>query len=129
MCFLEPSFNYCRFQIDFLNSVIVGLRKDNLDLKDQMEKMAAAALNGNNTSDSKKKKKKKKKTKPPPRVFCDICDCFDLHDTEDCPAQAQAPDSPPHTAYHGSKGAERPYCNVCEVFGHWSHDCNDDRTF
>lgn len=48
---MELSFNYCRFQIDFLNSVIVGLRKDNLDLKDQMEKMAAAALNGNNTSE------------------------------------------------------------------------------
>lgn len=23
-----------------------------------------------------------------PRLFCDICDRFDLHDTEDCPTQA-----------------------------------------
>ena len=23
----------------------------------------------------------------PPRLFCDICDEFDLHDTEDCPTQ------------------------------------------
>ena len=23
-----------------------------------------------------------------PRLFCDICDAFDLHDTEDCPTQA-----------------------------------------
>ena len=23
-----------------------------------------------------------------PRLFCDICDEFDLHDTEDCPTQA-----------------------------------------
>ncbi|XP_061528411.1 CAP-Gly domain-containing linker protein 1 isoform X2 [Phycodurus eques] len=125
-------------EIDFLNSVIVDLRKNNLDLKDQLAKMAAAALNGNNASElddddgedkeSAKKKKKKKKTVPP-RLFCDICDCFDRHETEDCPAQAQMPDSPPHTTYHGSKGAERPYCNICEVFGHWSQDCNDDRTF
>ncbi|XP_061674616.1 CAP-Gly domain-containing linker protein 1 isoform X2 [Syngnathoides biaculeatus] len=126
-------------EIDFLNSVIVDLRKNNLDLKDQLTKMAAAALNGNNVSElddddgeekeSAKKKKKKKKKQLPPRLFCDICDCFDRHDTEDCPAQAQMPDSPPHTTYHGSKGAERPYCDICEVFGHWSQDCNDDRTF
>ncbi len=23
-----------------------------------------------------------------PRLFCDICDRFDLHDTEDCPTQS-----------------------------------------
>ena len=23
----------------------------------------------------------------PPRMFCDICDLFDLHETEDCPTQ------------------------------------------
>ncbi|XP_077456066.1 CAP-Gly domain-containing linker protein 1 isoform X4 [Stigmatopora argus] len=124
-------------EVDFLNSVIIDLRKNNLDLKDQLEKMAAAALNGNNAdepddfdgeeNDSVRKKKKKKKLAP--RLFCDICDCFDLHDTEDCPAQAQLPDSPPHTTYHGVKGAERPYCETCEVFGHRSEDCNDDRTF
>ena len=25
----------------------------------------------------------------PPRLFCDICDEFDLHDTEDCPTQVR----------------------------------------
>lgn len=69
------------------------------------------------------------KKKPPPRLFCDICDCFDLHDTEDCPTQMQMPDSPPHTTYHGNKGEERPYCDICEVFGHWTESCNDDQTF
>lgn len=73
--------------------------------------------------------KEPSKKKPPPRLFCDICDCFDLHDTEDCPTQAQTPDSPPHTAYHGSKTEERPYCDICEVFGHWTDSCNDDQTF
>jgi CAP-Gly domain-containing linker protein 1 len=24
-----------------------------------------------------------------PRLFCDICDEFDLHDTEDCPKQVR----------------------------------------
>uniref|UniRef100_A0A673FSG9 CLIP1 zinc knuckle domain-containing protein n=1 Tax=Sinocyclocheilus rhinocerous TaxID=307959 RepID=A0A673FSG9_9TELE len=70
-----------------------------------------------------------KKKKAPPRVFCDICDCFDLHDTEDCPIQTQSPDSPPHTTYHGSRSGERPYCDICEAFGHWTDSCNDDQTF
>lgn len=38
-------------QIDFLNSVIVDLQKKNQELKDKLEKMAAAALNGNNPSE------------------------------------------------------------------------------
>lgn len=71
----------------------------------------------------------KKKKKAPPRVFCDICDCFDLHDTEDCPTQTQSPDSPPHTTYHGTRSGERPYCDICEAFGHWTDSCNDDQTF
>ncbi|XP_041792248.1 CAP-Gly domain-containing linker protein 1 isoform X2 [Chelmon rostratus] len=119
-------------QIEFLNSVIVDLQRKNEELKDKLEKLAAAALNGNNPSemdnyDSRDKEPVKKK--PPPRLFCDICDCFDLHDTEDCPTQMQMPDSPPHTTYHGNKGEERPYCDICEVFGHWTESCNDDQTF
>uniref|UniRef100_A0A8D3B403 CAP-Gly domain containing linker protein 1 n=1 Tax=Scophthalmus maximus TaxID=52904 RepID=A0A8D3B403_SCOMX len=119
-------------QIEFLNSVIVDLQRKNGELKDKLETMAAAALNGNNQSeldnyDSHGQEPVKKKT--PPRLFCDICDCFDLHDTEDCPTQMQMPDSPPHTTYHGNKGEERPYCDICEVFGHWTDSCNDDQTF
>uniref|UniRef100_A0A8C8HCN8 CAP-Gly domain-containing protein n=1 Tax=Oncorhynchus tshawytscha TaxID=74940 RepID=A0A8C8HCN8_ONCTS len=118
--------------IEFLNSVIVDLQKKNEELKGKLEKMAEAALNGNNASeldnyDSFNKGPSKKKV--PPRLFCDICDCFDLHDTEDCPTQMQMPDSPPHTTYHGSKDEERAYCDICEAFGHCTESCNDDQTF
>ncbi|XP_045890442.1 CAP-Gly domain-containing linker protein 1 isoform X5 [Micropterus dolomieu] len=118
--------------IEFLNSVIIDLQRKNGELKDKLETMAAAALNGNNPSELDNYEshgKEPVKKKPPPRLFCDICDCFDLHDTEDCPTQMQMPDSPPHTTYHGSKGEERPYCDICEVFGHWTESCNDDQTF
>lgn len=71
----------------------------------------------------------KKKKKAPPRIFCDICDCFDRHDTVDCPTQIQSPDSPPHSTHHGSRKKERPYCDICETFGHWTDLCNDDQTF
>ncbi|XP_072565293.1 CAP-Gly domain-containing linker protein 1 isoform X6 [Paramormyrops kingsleyae] len=119
-------------QIDFLNSVIVDLQRKNEELKSKLEKISEAALNGNNPDELDSYDcfgEDQPKKKPPPRLFCDICDCFDLHDTEDCPTQAQTPDSPPHTAYHGSRADERPYCDICEVFGHWTDSCNDDQTF
>ncbi|XP_016157693.1 PREDICTED: CAP-Gly domain-containing linker protein 1 isoform X12 [Ficedula albicollis] len=116
-------------EIDFLNSVIVDLQRRNEELNLKIKRMCEAALNGNeeeiNNYDSEEESLSKKK----PRLFCDICGCFDLHDTEDCPTQAQAPEEPPHSAHHGSRREERPYCDTCEVFGHWTADCNDDETF
>uniref|UniRef100_A0A8C3Y5M9 CAP-Gly domain containing linker protein 1 n=1 Tax=Catharus ustulatus TaxID=91951 RepID=A0A8C3Y5M9_CATUS len=115
--------------IDFLNSVIVDLQRRNEELNLKIQRMCEAALNGNeeeiNNYDSEEESLSKKK----PRLFCDICGCFDLHDTEDCPTQAQALEEPPHSAHHGSRREERPYCDTCEVFGHWTADCNDDETF
>ncbi|KAM5238576.1 CAP-Gly domain-containing linker protein 1 isoform 5-T5 [Ctenodactylus gundi] len=117
-------------QIDFLNSVIVDLQRKNQDLKMKVEMMSEAALNGNGDelttydSDDQEKQSKKK-----PRLFCDICDCFDLHDTEDCPTQTQVSEDPPHSTHHGSRSEERPYCEICEMFGHWATNCNDDETF
>ena len=49
-----------------------------------------------------------------PRLFCDICDQFDLHDTEDCPLQSM-----------GAKEIEshsRHNCDNCEEFGHDTDD-------
>ncbi|XP_033923983.1 CAP-Gly domain-containing linker protein 1 isoform X5 [Melopsittacus undulatus] len=116
-------------QIDFLNSVIVDLQRRNEELKLKIQKMCEAALNGNeeeiNNYDSEEESVSTKKL----RLFCDICGCFDLHDTEDCPTQAQMLEEPPHSSYHGSRREERPYCDTCEVFGHWTADCNDDETF
>ncbi|XP_074743049.1 CAP-Gly domain-containing linker protein 1 isoform X10 [Strix uralensis] len=116
-------------QIDFLNSVIVDLQRRNEELNSKIQRMCEAALNGNeeeiNNYDSEEESLSKKK----PRLFCDICGCFDLHDTEDCPTQAQMLEEPPHSAYHGSRREERPYCDTCEMFGHWTADCNDDETF
>ncbi|CAO2629615.1 CAP-Gly domain-containing linker protein 1 [Lemmus lemmus] len=117
-------------QIDFLNSVIVDLQRKNQDLKMKVEMMSEAALNGNgddlNSYDSDDQEKQSKKK---PRLFCDICDCFDLHDTEDCPTQTQVSEDPPHSTHHGSRSEERPYCEICEMFGHWATNCNDDETF
>ncbi|XP_035247287.1 CAP-Gly domain-containing linker protein 1-like isoform X2 [Anguilla anguilla] len=125
---LREEKEFAEGQIDFLNSVIVDLQRKNQELKIKLKKLAEASFNGNTDGelDNHGSLSKKKAT---PRLFCDICDCFDLHDTEDCPTQTQSPDTPPHTTYHGSRGDERPYCDICEAFGHWTDSCNDDQTF
>lgn len=78
----------------------------------------------------------KVKRKPAPRVFCDICEVFDDHDTENCPVQS---DSPPAslpvaatalpTPKHESDKPRvvpppRKYCTNCETFGHEQADCD-----
>ena len=82
----------------------------------------------------------------PPRLFCDICDEFDLHETEDCPTQVGGHlaskliiliehfqttplEEQNHTKTRGKRGVERPYCETCEIFGHRTEDCNDGETF
>ncbi|KAM4527485.1 CAP-Gly domain-containing linker protein 1 isoform 2-T3 [Odontesthes bonariensis] len=116
-------------QINFLNSVIVDLQRKNEELKIKLKKLALAEFNGNDGTDGFDENVSKREKKATPRLFCDICDCFDLHDTEDCPTQAQSPDSVPHTTYRGNPGDERPYCDICEAFGHATESCNDDQTF
>lgn len=50
-----------------------------------------------------------------PRMYCDICEQFDLHETEDCPTQAS--DDPMSNFQLGKEGKEKPppreYCDIC----------------
>ncbi|KAL5265792.1 hypothetical protein ACHWQZ_G006482 [Mnemiopsis leidyi] len=62
----------------------------------------------------------------PNRVFCDNCDVFDEHDTESCPV-GSSPGGIRHGGHRGLSG--RPYCSVCEMFGHTAAECEDDMTF
>ena len=48
------------------------------------------------------------------RLFCDICDIFDAHDTDDCPTQSSGLLDNQGTQYHGNRNEERPYCDICE---------------
>ncbi|XP_030006415.1 CAP-Gly domain-containing linker protein 1 [Sphaeramia orbicularis] len=126
---LKEEKEFAEGQINFLNSVIVDLQRKNEELKIKLKKLALAEFNGNDETDGFDEGVSKREKKATPRLFCDICDCFDLHDTEDCPTQAQSPDSVPHTTYHGNPTDERPYCDICEAFGHATESCNDDQTF
>ncbi|XP_010875682.2 CAP-Gly domain-containing linker protein 1 isoform X2 [Esox lucius] len=126
---LREEKEFAEGQINFLNSVIVDLQRKNEELKVKLKKMALAEFNGNDGTDGLEEGGCKKGRKAPPRLFCDICDCFDLHDTEDCPTQAQSPDSVPHSSFKGKPADQRPYCDICEAFGHSTESCQDDQTF
>ena len=64
------------------------------------------------------------------RPYCDICEIFDSHDTEDCPIQNEN-NSPEdfQTPKLVLAYSEREYCEVCEMFGHTSESCDTQETF
>ncbi len=50
-----------------------------------------------------------------PRMYCDICEEFDLHETDDCPKQAgEMEEESKNTKHHGTRNADRPFCDNCE---------------
>ena len=84
--------------------------------------------NGNSNDESSFKilsPNKLKSTKV--RLFCDICEEFDLHDTEDCPQQSMPQETQleyeSHSKYNAVKTAPRAYCDLCEQFGHEEQYC------
>lgn len=58
------------------------------------------------------------------RLFCSYCDKFDIHDTDDCPANLKTiQEEAQHTKLNQSKKQTRAYCINCEEFTHWTYDC------
>jgi len=127
-------------EIKFLNSVIVDMQKKVDNMKMELE-VSQASLLGQNIGG--KNHNGIKTNAVAPLLFCDICDLFDLHDTEDCPKQASddvietpsmmlyidSPSSNEHSRHGGRREQSRPYCEVCEIFGHATGDCDEDATF
>lgn len=72
-----------------------------------------------------------------PRIYCDICEEFDAHETEDCPTQCSEVDldapAPEKKDEDKKKRKQiiRKYCDICEIFD--QHDTlycpNSDETF
>ncbi|KAF2904339.1 hypothetical protein ILUMI_01836 [Ignelater luminosus] len=115
-------------QVQFLNSIIVDMQRKNEEQRARIEILesgyspaAADELKLYRLSDRS----------IPPRVYCDICEEFDKHETEDCPLQATDDDPNPcsHPRMKKDVSSDRPYCEICEVFGHCTEDCKDDQTF
>ncbi|XP_040574862.1 uncharacterized protein [Lepeophtheirus salmonis] len=130
----EESNENLRSQINFLNSVIVDMQRKNDKYKMKLELYESGKVLGGDMDDENSQLNLLlngiNANQVPPRLFCDICDQFDLHDTEDCPTQAMmVVDEGSHTRNTASRSSNRPYCESCEVFGHATQDCNDEETF
>ncbi|XP_036370729.1 CAP-Gly domain-containing linker protein 1 isoform X2 [Octopus sinensis] len=104
-------------EIELLKSEIVYLHMQNENLKSRLD----ALVNGD-VKDDEAHNDKRKDPLVTLRLFCDICEEFDKHDTEDCPQQTMS-DSPPCTQYHGTPKQERAYCEICEEIGTEIGEC------
>ncbi|XP_064210953.1 CAP-Gly domain-containing linker protein 1 isoform X9 [Tribolium castaneum] len=114
-------------QIKFLNSIIVDMQKKTEEQRARIEILESGY---SPAMADELKLMGSPQRQVPPRVYCDICEEFDLHETEDCPKQNT--DLAP--ANGGQRGEhkhvpERPYCEICEAFGHATEDCQEDQTF
>ncbi|VEN55978.1 unnamed protein product [Callosobruchus maculatus] len=115
---------FAESQVKFLNSIIVDMQEKNEKQKARIEILEK----GYSSSAADELVALGFKTdfkKPAPRMYCDICEEFDLHETEDCPTQTdwvmiRNSDKPKEIP------APRPYCDNCEVFGHCTEECNEE---
>ncbi|XP_018339542.1 PREDICTED: restin homolog isoform X4 [Trachymyrmex septentrionalis] len=125
---LQEENDTAKSQIDFLNSIIVDMQRKNESLLCKIE-VLEMGVPANEAEDYTRSTLDKRTAAP--RMFCDICDQFDLHETEDCPRQAQDfMESAERTVKTPKKqSVERPYCETCEMFGHDTRDCDDAETF
>ena len=87
-------------QIEFLNSVISDMQR-----KLEVAESLALAQGGDDMNYSYENDDSHESSPMtqalPPRLFCDICDVFDQHDTDDCPLQANELEQlESHTQYH-----------------------------
>ncbi|XP_011883453.1 PREDICTED: restin homolog isoform X2 [Vollenhovia emeryi] len=126
---LQEENDTAKSQIDFLNSVIVDMQRKNESLLCKIE-VLEMGIPANEAEDYTRNTLDKRAAAP--RMFCDICDQFDLHETEDCPRQAQDFTESTERATKTTQkkqSVERPYCENCEMFGHDTRDCDDAEMF
>uniref|UniRef100_A0A1I8GY55 C2H2-type domain-containing protein n=1 Tax=Macrostomum lignano TaxID=282301 RepID=A0A1I8GY55_9PLAT len=119
-----PEQHQLQQQLEFLNSVIVDLKAKNTKLERDLYLLTALPDSSDTPSGGVQHQSY---SAQPPRLYCDICEEFDQHDTEDCPVQGGSSESPrPSTrrladasgGAGSNGGASRPYCHICEIFGH-----------
>ncbi|XP_037094290.1 CAP-Gly domain-containing linker protein 1-like [Pollicipes pollicipes] len=110
--------------VDFLNSVIADLQGRNDELTRQVRLLAVG-----DEDEEEEAASPAAPARPPPRLWCDICEEFDRHDTDECPTQASTPEEPPPSRHGGARGVRRQFCMACEMFGHTADQCDAGETF
>uniref|UniRef100_A0A1I7VA89 CAP-Gly domain-containing protein n=1 Tax=Loa loa TaxID=7209 RepID=A0A1I7VA89_LOALO len=104
--------------ISFLNDIIAEQYKKEKDLKEQI-----AILNSLPANEIMTELQRKTTQNVSLRLYCDICEVFDLHDTTDCSTQAMDMEEAIRDKAKKVKPPVRPYCEHCEEFGHDTGNC------
>ncbi|VUZ57584.1 unnamed protein product [Hymenolepis diminuta] len=120
-------------QVNFLNSIIVDLHAKNSELEQRL-RAAISNPGGDRTrsGDQLTEKKTRKIPETKMRSWCDICEVFDLHDTELCPhGGANSTERrgvlQPKLAKNVTASVNRLYCDNCGVFdSHTTEECTED---
>lgn len=131
---LSSRFETYETEIRNNKELIEYYESENSELKHQVELLKQNAQS--NELNKKTKYKLVSELKAPPRLYCDICDKFDFHNTEDCPQQSM-PSNPnypdpnelaTHSQHNFKKESNRLYCDECEVFGHDESECPNQKS-
>ncbi|XP_066145271.1 CAP-Gly domain-containing linker protein 1 isoform X3 [Euwallacea fornicatus] len=122
---------FAQKQVDFLNSIIVDMQRKNDEQKARIEILEMGYSPAATEELRQLGFKSDFQRQVAPRIYCDICEHFDLHETEDCPTQGS--EEPVSNYQLGKEKKEkpppRPYCEICGEFGHDTADCTDDQEF
>ncbi|XP_066260860.1 CAP-Gly domain-containing linker protein 1 isoform X3 [Euwallacea similis] len=122
---------FAQKQVDFLNSIIVDMQRKNDEQKARIEILEMGYSPAATEELRQLGFKSDFQRQVAPRIYCDICEHFDLHETEDCPTQGS--EEPVSNYQLGKEKKEkpppRPYCDICGEFGHDTADCTDDQEF
>ncbi|CAF0739802.1 unnamed protein product [Didymodactylos carnosus] len=118
-------------QIEFSNSVISDLRNENEKLKKDLIFAKNPFVTSNETIGNKDENIDGFKTKTLlPRLYCDMCEVFDQHDTDDCPKQSSITEEHQNHTNNSnsarSSKVDRLYCAKCEEFDHVCDDADAD---
>ncbi|KAH7724417.1 CAP-Gly domain containing protein [Aphelenchoides avenae] len=113
----------------FLNSIIADQQKIIADQKETIEEQKRQLLLIDTTPGTPMASLSRSFAPKPIRTYCDICEEFDKHETNDCPDREYwLKELRSHTVTSPvagpvpKKAVERPYCERCEAFLHNTDD-------
>ncbi|VDK39622.1 unnamed protein product [Taenia asiatica] len=115
-------------QVNFLNSIIIDLHAKNADLEQRLRD-AIERPGEDGTGEKPGVREDARKHVAKMRYWCDNCEVFDFHDTEQCQHEPTvARRSVVHKlARHVGPSTDRVYCENCGVFDrHTTAECVED---
>nr|CAI5846555.1 unnamed protein product [Callosobruchus analis] len=105
---------FAESQVKFLNSIIVDMQEKNEKQKARIEILEQGYSSSAADELVALGFKSDYNKQPAPRMYCDICEEFDLHETEDCSLQTDYPIITRNADKPKEVPAPRPYCDNCE---------------